>query len=172
VAGVSVGGMIAQGLAALRPDLVGALVLLNTAHKIGTDDSWNARIAKIEKDGISTLADTILQGWFTASYRVAGNADFAGYRNMLTRSPVEGYLGTCAAIRDCDLTESTRALSAPTLVIAGDQDGSTPPDLVRSMADLIEGSQFELVTDAGHMLLIERPDATARLIADFAAGTA
>ncbi|MET0941457.1 MAG: alpha/beta fold hydrolase, partial [Mesorhizobium sp.] len=44
VVGASVGGLIAQGLAALRPDLVDALVLCDTAHKIGTDELWNARI--------------------------------------------------------------------------------------------------------------------------------
>lgn len=169
IAGVSVGGMIAQGLAALRPELVCALVLMDTAHRIGTDETWNARIASVEKDGIESVADGILKGWFTEPFRNEGNPDFTGYANMLKRSPVEGYLGTCAAIRDCDLTESTRALSVPALCMAGDRDGSTPPDLVRSMADLIAGSQFEIIRDAGHLPLIERPEITARLIAQFAA---
>lgn len=169
IAGVSVGGMIAQGLAALRPDLVRALVLLDTAHKLGTDDSWNTRIANVEKDGIGCVADGILKGWFTEPFRSGGNPDFEGYGNMLKGSPVEGYVGTCAAIRDCDLTESTRALSVPALCIAGDQDGSTPPDLVRSMANLITGSQFEIIKDAGHLPLIERPEKTAAMIAEFAA---
>jgi 3-oxoadipate enol-lactonase len=168
VAGVSVGGMIAQGLAALRPDLVHALVLLDTAHKIGTEESWNTRIDKILRDGIGSLADGILQGWFTADYRAESNADYSGYRNMLERSPVDGYVATCAAIRDCDLTESTRALSLPTLIIAGAEDGSTSPDLVRSMANLIKGSRFELIDNAGHLPLIERPEVIAKLIADFA----
>ena len=55
---------------------------------------------------------------------------------MLTRTDVDGYAGTCAALRDADLTESTRALQVPTLLIVGDQDVSTPPDLVRSTAAL------------------------------------
>jgi 3-oxoadipate enol-lactonase len=114
------------------------------------------------------LADGILQGWFTADYRAESNADFSGYRNMLERSPVDGYVATCAAIRDCDLTESTRALSLPTLIIAGAEDGSTSPDLVRSMANLIKGSRFELIDNAGHLPLIERPEVIAKLIADFA----
>jgi 3-oxoadipate enol-lactonase len=167
VAGISVGGLIAQGLAALRPDLVEALVLCDTAHKIGTEESWNARIEAVRKNGIETIADGILKLWFTAAYRTPENPDFAGYRSMLTRSPVEGYIGTCAALRDADLTESTRALKMPVLCLVGDQDGSTPPDLVRSTAALIAGAEFHIVADAGHMTCIEQPDAVANLITAF-----
>lgn len=167
VVGLSVGGMIAQGIAAMRPDLVTALVLCDTAHKIGTDELWNARIDAVTKNGIASLADGIMERWFTPSYRRADNADYAGYVNMLVRQPAEGYAGTCAALRDADLTESTRALKLPTLLLVGDQDGSTPPELVRSTAELISGSRFEVVKDAGHLPCIEQPAATARLIRDF-----
>ena len=167
VVGLSVGGLIAQGLAAARPDLVSALVLCDTAHKIGTADMWNARIDAVTKNGIASLADAVMERWFTPAYRQPDNADFAGYVNMLVRQPVEGYAGTCAALRDADLTESTRALKLRALLLVGDQDGSTPPDLVRSTADLIAGSRFEIVKDAGHLPCIEQPAATARLIGDF-----
>jgi 3-oxoadipate enol-lactonase len=170
VVGISVGGLIAQGLAALRPDLVAALVLCDTAHKIGTEESWNARIEAVRKNGIEAIADGILKLWFTPAYRSSENPDFAGYRAMLTRSHVEGYVGTCAALRDADLTESTRALKIPVLCLAGDQDGSTPPDLVRSTAALIASAEFRLVADAGHLTCIEQPDAVADLIATFLKG--
>lgn len=167
VVGLSVGGLIAQGIAALRPDLVSALVLCDTAHKIGTDELWNARIDAVRTNGIASLADGIMERWFTPAYRRTDNADFAGYVNMLVRQAAEGYAGTCAALRDADLTESTRALKLPTLLLVGDQDGSTPPDLVRSTADLIAGSRLEVVKDAGHLPNIEQPETTSRLIADF-----
>ena len=167
IVGLSVGGMIAQGLAALRPDLVERLVLSDTAHKIGTDDLWNARIDTVTKSGIGAMSDQIMERWFTPAYRDPSNPDFVGYTAMLTRTTVDGYAGTCAALRDADLTESTRALKIPVLCIVGDQDGSTPPDLVRSTADLIDGSRFEIVKDAGHLPCIEQPDATAKLIREF-----
>lgn len=167
VVGLSVGGMIAQGLAARHPGRVAALVLCDTAHKIGTDDIWNERIETVTTKGIAAMADAIMQRWFTPAYRSPDNPDFVGYTAMLTRTTVDGYAGTSAALRDCDLTESTRALTLPTLLICGDQDGSTPPELMRTTADLIEGSQFEVVADAGHLPCIEQPEKTANLIATF-----
>lgn len=167
IVGLSVGGMIAQGLAALRPDLVAALVLCDTAHRIGTEEFWNARIDAVHSSGIESISDGILQRWFTPAYRSPDNADYIGYRTMLVRSPVEGYAGTCAALRDADLTESTRALKIPVLCIVGDQDGSTPPDLVRSTAELISGAEFRIIADAGHIPCVEQPAAVADLIAAF-----
>mgnify|MGYP002621615524 FL=1 len=167
VVGLSVGGLIAQGLAAARPDLVAALVLIGTAPKLGTAETWNARIETVAAKGIAALADDILPRWFTAAFRSPDNPAFAGYRAMLARSPAEGYAGTCAALRDADLTASTRALRLPALCLVGDQDGSTPPDLVRATAALIAGAEFEVIAGAGHIPCVEQPAATAALIGDF-----
>jgi 3-oxoadipate enol-lactonase len=150
--------------------MVAALVLSNTAHKIGTDESWNERIETVRNRGIAAISEVVLQRWFTQKFRAPENADFAGYTAMLNRSPVEGYAATCAAIRDADLTESTRALAVPVLCIAGEQDGATPPDLVRSMANLIKGAQFRIIADAGHIPCVEQPDAVADLVATFLNG--
>ena len=167
IVGLSVGGVIAQGLAAVRPDLVRGLVLSNTAHRIGTTDSWNTRIAAVETNGLGSIADNVMKLWFTPSFRSPSNAEYVGCRTMFLRSPPVGYVGTCAALRDADLTESTRALKVPTLCIAGDQDGSTPPDLVRSMADLVRGSEFRIIADAGHIPCVEQPAAVTALIRQF-----
>ena len=166
VCGLSVGGMIAQSLAVRRPDLVSALILCDTAAKIGTAELWNERIRAVEDRGIASIADAILERWFTSRFR-AGNPELALWRNMLVRTPAEGYAATCAAIRDADLTEATRSLRVPTLALAGDADGSTPLDLVRATAALIPGARFHVIPDAGHLPGVEQPEVTARLIADF-----
>lgn len=167
IIGISVGGMIAQGLAALRPELVAALVLCNTAHVIGTEDMWNQRIETATNSGISSMAGPILERWFTRAFRTSGDPAFTGYHAMLTRTTVDGYAGTCAALRDADLTESARALAVPVLCLVGDEDGSTPPELVKSLSDLIAGSQYEVIRAAGHLPCIEQPAETTRLIAEF-----
>ncbi len=165
--GLSLGGVVAQGLAAERPDLVRALVLSNTAPKIGTEDTWRARMAEIRAGGIEAVADVVLERWFTRRFRTERADDLAGWRAMLTRTPVAGYLGCCAALAGTDLRDSTAGLTQPTLVLAGDADGSTPPDLVREVADSIVGARFELIRGAGHIPNVEKPEAVAALIATF-----
>lgn len=168
--GLSIGGLIGQGLAAKRPDLVHALVLMDTAAQIGTAAMWQDRIDTINRNGVASLADAILERWFTPAFRDT-NPEFALWRNMLIRTSVAGYTGCCAAIAAADLTESTRALSLPVMAMAGDQDGSTPPDLVRATADLC-GAPFHVIPDAGHIPCVEQPRATARLLTEFLQGTA
>jgi 3-oxoadipate enol-lactonase len=167
VVGLSVGGQIAQGIAALRPDLVRALVLCDTGHKIGTNESWNARIDQVRSAGMASIADAVMLRWFTKAYCSPDNPDFAGYRNMLSRTTVEGYTGTCAALRDSDLTESARALKLPVLCMVGDQDLATTPELVRELSNLITGSEYHLIRDAGHLPCIERPAEVTQLIGAF-----
>jgi 3-oxoadipate enol-lactonase len=166
IVGLSVGGMIAQGLAALRPDLVSALVLMDTAHRIGTVEGWNSRIGTVREKGMAAIADGVLAGWFTEAYRSAA-PDFQGYRAMLLRNDVEGYAGVCAALRDADLTESTRALKVPALCVAGEHDATTSPKLMQATVDLISGARLEVVKNAGHIPCVERPEEVAGLIAGF-----
>jgi 3-oxoadipate enol-lactonase len=165
--GLSVGGLISLGLHARRPEIIEAMILCDTAHKIGTAETWNARIATVETQGIATIADTVLKNWFTPAFHAGRKADLAGCRNMLTRQSAAGYAGTCAAIRDSDYTQSARDVAVPALCVVGDQDGSTPPDLVRSLAELIPGSRLEVVRDAGHIPCIEQPEALVGLIDGF-----
>ena len=168
VCGLSVGGLVAQGLAAERPDLVRVVILCDTAAKIGDPALWDDRIRTARENGIGAMADAVMERWFTPAFR-RDRADFPLYRNMLTRTTPGGYAGTCAAIRDTDLRESTGRLTLPCLAVCGDQDGATPPDLVRETASLIPGSRFELIRGAGHIPCVEQPEALGALITDFLA---
>jgi 3-oxoadipate enol-lactonase len=168
IVGLSVGGLVAQALAARRADLASALILCDTAPRIGTAEMWSARIDAIRKGGIASIADAILERWFPQAYRDGALAELAGYRNMLVRMPVEGYLGTCATLRDTDLTETTRKLRQPALCLVGAEDGATPPSIVKAMCDLIPGASFEIVAGAGHLPCIEQPDLIAARITAFA----
>ena len=129
---------------------------------------WNARIEAVRTNGLVSIADAVLERWFSTEFRRSRPADLAGYRNMLIRTPAKGYIGTCAALRDADLTETTRRLRQPTLCLVGAEDGATPPELVKSMSALIQGSSFEIVAEAGHLPCVERPDLVAARIKAFA----
>jgi len=163
--GLSIGGMIAQGLAAKRLDLVRAVVLSNTAPKIGTREMWEDRTAAVEAHGTPALADAILERWFSPAFRTS--AAVSPWRRMVETTPAAGYAGCSAAIAGTDFYSTTAALRLPALVIAGDHDGSTPPDLVRELADLIPGAQYHLIRGAGHLPCVEKPDDFATRLTDF-----
>ncbi|CUH65834.1 3-oxoadipate enol-lactonase 2 [Thalassovita gelatinovora] len=163
--GLSIGGMIAQGLAVKRLDQVRALVLSNTAAKIGQPEMWQDRIAATRQNGIEALADATMERWFSRPFRESN--ELTAWRNMMVRQPIEGYIGCCAAISGTDFYTPTSGLRLPVLGIAGSEDGSTPPDLVRETVDLVPGSKFHLIRKAGHLPCVERPEEYATALTGF-----
>jgi len=165
IVGLSIGGLIAQGLAAKRTDLVRAMVLSNTGAKIGTREIWDDRIAGVKAGGVEALADATMERWFSKSF--LAKPELALWRNMLVRTPDDGYSGCGAAISGTDFFTPTAALRLPTLGIAGSEDGATPPDLVRETVGLVPGSRFELMRGVGHIPCVEDPDGYAALLTGF-----
>lgn len=163
--GLSIGGLIAQTVAAQRPDVLRGLVLSNTAARLGTPDSWQARIDAVTADGLDSIADAVMERWFAPPFRATAN--LALWRNMLRRTPAAGYIAACHALAHADQTQATAALTLPTLVIAGGQDGASPPDLVQATAALIKGAEFHLIPNAGHLPCVETPQAWANIVAPF-----
>lgn len=167
VCGLSVGGLIAMEIAARAPERVTRLVLMDTAAKIGAPDAWNARIAAVRESGVAAIGDQIMERWFSPAFRVTQAEAFAGWQRMLERTPAAGYVDTCAALRDADLTETIGAIVAPTLVIAGDEDLSTPPDLVAATARRIPAASFRTIAGVGHLPCIEQSGEVASLLREF-----
>lgn len=163
--GLSIGGLIAQGLAAKRLDLIRAVVLSNTGFKIGTREMWDERVTSLRADGLPSMADAIMQRWFSPDFR--GSDASTPWRRMVETCPQEGYAGCCAAIAGSDFYSTTSALRLPAMVIAGDRDGATPPDMVRDLADLIPGARYELMRGVGHLPCVENPSDYAALLSGF-----
>ncbi len=165
VLGLSIGGLVAQGLAVKRLDLVRGLILSNTAARIGFAAQWQDRIAAVRQGGLAAIADPTMERWFGRGWR--DNPAMPAVRAMLLAGSAEGWAGCAAAIAGTDFYETTATLRLPTLVLAGANDGSTPPDLVRETAGLIPGAEFQLIRGAGHLPMADRPQDYAGLVADF-----
>jgi len=165
VAGVSLGGMVAQGLAVKRLDLVRGLVLSNTAARIGTAAQWQDRIALVRERGLEALADATMERWLGRNWR--DNPALPALRQGFLNTDPQGWTGCAAAIAGTDFYETTATLRLPTLAIAGANDGSTPPDLVRETADLIPGARFRLIRGAGHLPMAEKPAEYAEILGGF-----
>lgn len=167
VVGLSIGGQIAMALADAHPDRVDRLILSNTAARIGSPQMWTDRIGALERGGIASIAEPILERWFSARWRREHSEELAGWRAMLTRCDLAGYLGCCEALAGADLTEAGKAMRHAVLVIAGSEDGATPPELVQATAALIRQAGYVCIDGAGHLLCIEQPEAYLRLLRDF-----
>ncbi len=159
VCGLSIGGLVAQQLVRDNPSRVRALVLCDTAARIGTPEMWQTRIAAIHRDGLEALADAVMERWFAPSFRLTRRDELAAWRTMLVRTPAAAYAGACAAIRDADLSDDAARIAVPTLAVCGAEDGATPPAVVRALADSIPGARYREIADAGHLPCVEQPDA-------------
>jgi pimeloyl-ACP methyl ester carboxylesterase len=89
---------------------------------------------------------------------------------MLERTPVEGYIGTCCAIRDAELREAAAAINRPTLVLCGDQDLAAPPALAQELDEAVAGAEFSLIEGAAHISCVEQPELFSRRVIDFLEG--
>jgi 3-oxoadipate enol-lactonase len=154
VAGVSIGGLTGIWLGVHAPDRVRRLVLANTAARIVTVEFWRDRMRLVAAEGLAALADQTMERWFTAAFRAAQPATVARLRATLLASPVPGYLGCCAALRDADLREVAAEVAAPTLVVTGAHDRSTPPADGLWLAGTIAGAHH-VQLDAAHLSNVE-----------------
>ncbi len=152
--GVSLGGLVAQGLAIKRLDLVRGLVLSNTAARIGAPSLWQGRIAEVQRAGLAAYAPGALQRQLGPKWQ--DHPARARLQALITGTRVEGWCGAAAAIAGADFTLTTPTLRLPTLVLAGPNDGTTPPDLVRETAEMIPGARFHLMRGVGHLPMVEK----------------
>jgi 3-oxoadipate enol-lactonase len=164
--GLSLGGVIAQWLGVHARDRLNAIVISNSAAKIGNDDFWNKRIERLREGGIAPVAEAQLLRWFTEKY-VAANPDvIERMKQMFVATPVDGYIATCEAIRDSDLRGAINHIQTPTLVLAGAHDVVTPPADGKFMAVGIPGAQYAEM-NASHLSNIEDATNFTSTILDF-----
>ncbi len=166
--GLSMGGMVGMWLAAKHPERIDRLVLCNTGARVGTNELWETRIETVNKGGMEAVVPAVISRWFTADFmaRVPAKVDLV--RRMLLQMPAAGYAAGCAAIRDADLRELVRNVVAPTLVIAGMRDKSTPPQDSKLVAERIPGALYAELKTA-HLSNWEAPQSFVTKVIAFLA---
>lgn len=171
VVGVSIGGLIAQGLALRAPERVAGLVLCCTAPRMGDAAMWRTRMEAAQATGLEPMADLTMERWFSPDFRANCVEELAGWRNLFLQTDAAGYAATCATLRDTDVSDAIGAIATPTLVVAGDQDLAAPVALVRNCL-AIPGARLEVLEGVGHIPSIEQPERLAGLIDLFLQGAA
>jgi 3-oxoadipate enol-lactonase len=168
--GLSIGGMVGQRLAAEYPERVVSLVLCATGSRIGTAAGWNERIGTVERDGLAAIAGAGMKRWFTERAHAERPELVRGFANMLTRTPVDGYAGGCAAVRDADLRADDARIRCRTLIVVGDEDPTTTPAMGAEMRDAIPGAELLVLDAASHLFCAEQPGATNAALLRFLEG--
>lgn len=168
--GLSMGGCVGMYLASEAPGRISRLTLCCTSSYWPDPSVWTDRIAAVESGGTQPIAETIVTRWFTPGWAAAHPEVVADAVAQVAGTPDDGYAACCAALRDFDHRDRLGAITAPTLVIGGSVDPSTPIEPhARTIVDGIPGARLEVV-DAAHLATIERSEQTTELIAVNSAG--
>jgi 3-oxoadipate enol-lactonase len=162
--GLSLGAMTAMSVAAERPDRVTSLALLCTSARLGPEQLWVDRAHSARTQGMAVLSQAAVERWFSPRFRAEHPDQVTAMRKMVESTPAEGYAACCEAIRHMDLRERLASITAPTLVIAGTEDPSTPPEHLRLIADSIPGSRLEVFEGVAHLANIEEPGRVTALL--------
>lgn len=166
VCGLSLGGAVAQRFALDHPSRLECLILANTGSRIGSFESWTQRIAAVRDGGMASIADMAVSRFFSSDFASQHTEIVDAVRDVLVSTVVDGYAGACAALRDSDLTAELALIEAPTLVIGGRDDVSTPPSQTEALADKIAAGRH-VVLDAAHLSNLERPQEFSSAIVAF-----
>ncbi|MEO6361737.1 MAG: alpha/beta fold hydrolase [Caldimonas sp.] len=169
--GLSMGGMVGQGLAVRHPQLLRGAVLANTTARYpeAAAPTWQARIDSVERGGMAAVADAVVERYLGADYRAAHPAEAAALRDRLLRADPAGYVASCRAIAAVDWLDRLAGVHLPVLVIAGGRDASATPEMSRAIAERIAGAELVVFDEASHLSVAEVPDAFATSVGQFLA---
>lgn len=165
--GLSMSGAIGQWLMIHAPERLDKVVLANTAFVFPNPEGWNGRIRVARSGGMAALAPVVVQRWLTPAFRTAQPKKFEAIENLLRASPPLGYVACCSALRDTDLRDAIRAApQRPVLVIVGESDASTPPQLGEALARSLPGAHL-LRLRAAHLSCVEASNEFLAAVVEF-----
>jgi 3-oxoadipate enol-lactonase len=167
--GLSMGGMIGQTFALKYPGMFRSMVLADTAASLppGAGQLWSDRIRIALEQGMGPLVEGTLARWFTEPYRRAHPEVMAKIGSDILSTPAAGYAGCCHAISRLDLVGRLHEIDCPALVVVGDQDPGTPPELARQIHAHLRGSQLCIIESAAHLSNIEQPEGFNKALLGF-----
>ncbi|MEC3976275.1 3-oxoadipate enol-lactonase [Amycolatopsis sp. H20-H5] len=170
VVGLSLGGMAAMWAGIHAPERVASLVLCCTSAKLGPAQLWIDRAKAVRESGTGSIAEMLVSRWLTPAFASANPGRMAFLRDMITATPDDGYAACCGAIERMDLLPRLPEIAAPTLVIAGSEDASTPPGHGGLIAGAVPGARLEIVEGVAHLGSFQRPDVFTDLILEHLKG--
>jgi 3-oxoadipate enol-lactonase len=172
IIGHSMGTLVVQGFAARFPEKTRALVLAGALTDLpeAAKEVYRQRAALVEREGMISVADLILDGALTPGTR-AGNLPLAGLaRDMLLSNNPASYAGHCRALVAGSARADQPHIACPTLLLVGDQDTVAPLAVQRQTTTAIAGSRLAIVPRTAHLTMLEMPEPFNAYLLEFLAG--
>lgn len=169
VAGISLGGLIAQHFAAAHPEMVDRLILIDTTPRYVDEmrTMWAVRGKTAREEGVNALVGGLLPIWFSPECLKQNPPAVRYVRDTLARASGEGYALACEALAAADLCAGATCIKAPTLVVCGDNDIPSFLDAAHWLKDNIANARLAWISGARHASVLEKPQDAIRLMRDF-----
>lgn len=164
--GISMGGLTGQWLAIHAPKRLNKLIVSNSAARVGTAESWQARAKLVREEGMPEVADGAASRWFTPHFIQHQPVMVEMLLKQLRNSPQAGYAACCDALAVADLRSEIKNIKAPTLVIAGKHDPVTSLEDARYIATHVPGARL-VELEASHLSNVEAADAFTEAVLKF-----
>ena len=169
--GLSMGGMVGQGLAVNHPELLSAVVLANTTARYpeAAAATWAARIAAVEQGGLAAVADGVVERYLQPAFRAAHPDIAAALKAQLLQADAAGYVAACHAVANVDWQSRLASVRTPTLVLAGALDLGATVAMAEDIAARIAGAELQVLEAASHLSVEEEPERFHDAVAAFLA---
>lgn len=169
--GLSMGGMVAQGLLLAHPHRMRSAVIADSRHTTTPEftHAWLDRIAAVRKGGIESVVASTVERWSSAGLAQRNPAVVARMERMIRNTSPDGYCGCAAALARLNYGPRLGEITRPALLICGSEDHGAPPENTRQMHAMIRNSRFQVIEQAGHIANIEQPDIFNAAVATFLA---
>jgi 3-oxoadipate enol-lactonase len=168
VAGYSLGGLVAQALAADHPSLVDRLVLIDTTPRYDAtwQQIWRERAELARRQGTQALREALLKAWFTDAFLAADGPAVRYVRDALAAMPGEAYALGCEALAGADLHARAASIRLPTLVVCGEEDGPLFRDAAQWFVATLDDARLAWIPGK-HAAVLENPAQFAAAAANF-----
>lgn len=164
LAGVSLGAAVAMWVAGEAPERIERLMLCCTSSSFGPPDPWHERAARVRAEGMESVAEQVIDRWFTPSFKDREPRTVAHFELGLLATNPGGYAACCEAIAELDLHDRLGAIRAPTAVVAAPHDLATPVEQLEEVAAGIKGAQLTVLPDGAHLANVERADEVSGIL--------
>ena len=169
--GFSLGGVIARATASFHPDRIAGLVLLNTIARRPPDIRRQVldRADRLDAGESESLAEEAIERWFTPAFRKTRPDVIDQVLDRLSRNDPNSYRHAYRLFAETDAAiESLHAgIGVPTLVVTGEDDRNSTPDMAREIASALPHGEWNVLPGLRHMGLVEAPEAFLDLIVPF-----